>query len=179
MIEEADERPEFILQDANTFHRLYERSYLVVYRYVYGSLGGPVQDVEDITAETFLRAWKSRRRFKGDHEAAVGWLLRIAHNLIIDKYRHNKVHGLDDELEETNFPISLAGPEEQLFMSEQIRILQSLMQNLALDQREMIVLRYMLDWPVQRIAQHMGMLENTVSVNLKRTLQRLRDRWPA
>jgi RNA polymerase sigma-70 factor (ECF subfamily) len=167
------------LQDANTFRRLYEHAHLAVYRYVYGSLGGPAQDVEDLTAETFLRAWKARQRFEGNDEAAVGWLLRIAHNLIIDKYRRKKTHGLDEELDETNFSIPQAGPEEQLLMSEQIRILQRLMQNLAPDQREMIVLRYMLDWPVQRIAQHMGMPENTVSVNLRRILQRLRDRWPA
>jgi RNA polymerase sigma-70 factor (ECF subfamily) len=167
------------LQDANTFRRLYDRAHLIVYRYVYGCLSGPVQDVEDITAETFLRAWKARQNFEGDEEAAVGWLLRIAHNQVIDKYRRKKTHGVDDELEEANFSTQQAGPEERLMMSEQLRILQRLMQNLAPEQREMIVLRYMLDWPVQQIAQHMGMLENTVSVNLRRILQRLREHWPA
>jgi RNA polymerase sigma-70 factor, ECF subfamily len=167
------------LQDANTFRRLFDRAHLIVYRYVYGSLGGSVQDVEDITAETFLRAWKARQSFEGDEEAAVGWLLRIARNLVIDKYRRKKSHGTEDELDETYFPTPQAGPEERQLMSEQINILQGLLQNLPPDQREMVVLRYMLDWPVQRIAQHMGMLDNTISVNLRRILQRLRDRWPA
>jgi RNA polymerase sigma-70 factor, ECF subfamily len=167
------------LQDANTFRRLFDRAHLIVYRYVYGSLGGSVQDVEDITAETFLRAWKARQSFEGNEETAVGWLLRIAHNLVIDKYRRKQSHGVEDELDETNFSTPQAGPEERQLMSEQINILQGLLQDLPPDQREMVVLRYMLDWPVQRIARHMGMLENTVSVNLRRILQRLRDRWPA
>ena len=59
------------LQDANTFHRLYERAHVIIYRYIYGSLGRPVQEVEDLTAETFMRAWKARQRFEGGEEAAV------------------------------------------------------------------------------------------------------------
>jgi DNA-directed RNA polymerase specialized sigma24 family protein len=36
----------------------------------------------------------------------------------------------------------------------------------------------MLGWPVKRIGEHLGLLENTVSVTLRRTLQRMRERWP-
>ena len=68
--------------------------------------------------------------------------------------------------------------KERLLIQEQVRILQGLLQNLNAEQREMIVLRYILDWPVNRIAGHLGMLENTVSVNLRRILQRLRENWP-
>jgi RNA polymerase sigma-70 factor (ECF subfamily) len=166
------------LQDANTFRRLYERAHIMVYRYIYGSLGGPVQEVEDLTAETFMRAWKARQRFDGDEEAAVGWLIQIAHNLVIDNYRRKKTRGVDEELEETQISVPQAGPEERLLIQEQVHILQWLMQSLTPEQREMIVLRYLLDWPVNRIAEHMDMLENTVSVNLRRILQRLRENWP-
>ncbi len=166
------------LQDAHSFHRLYEHTHLIVYRYIYGSLGGPAQEVEDLTAETFMRAWKARQSFEGDEQAAVGWLLQIAHNLVIDNYRRKKTHGIDQELEETQISTPQAGPEERLLTREQVIILQQLMQDLTQEQREMIVLRYILDWPVNRIADHLGMLENTVSVNLRRILQRLRENWP-
>jgi DNA-directed RNA polymerase specialized sigma24 family protein len=42
----------------------------------------------------------------------------------------------------------------------------------------MVVLRYVLDWRVKRVAQHMGLAENTVSVTLRRALARLRQAWP-
>ena len=166
------------LQDVDTFRRLYERAHIIVYRYIYGSLGGPVQEVEDLTAETFMRAWKARNRFEGDEDAAIGWLIKIAHNLVIDNHRRKQTHGVDEELEETQLSAQQAGPEERLLIREQVRILQWLLRNLTPEQHEIIVLRYILDWPVNRIAEHVGMLENTVSVNLRRILQRLRDNWP-
>ena len=63
------------------FVRLYDRAHLMVFRYIYGMYGGPMQDVEDLTAETFLRAWGARDRFTGDEEAAIGWLFQIARRL--------------------------------------------------------------------------------------------------
>ncbi len=166
------------LQDADTFRRLYERAHVIVYRYIYGSTGGPAQAAEDLTAETFVKAWKARQRFSGDEDAAVGWLIQIARNLVIDSYRRKKIRSGDDDPEEIQISAPEAGPEERLLVQEQVRILQGLLQNLNQEQREMIVLRYMLDWPVNRIAGHLGMLENTVSVNLRRILQRLRENWP-
>src|SRR5512147_1960317 len=69
------------------FRALYEHNRLSVFRYIYGLTGGPQDAVEDLTAETFLRAWKARHRFEGDLESAIGWLIRIAKRLVIDDYR--------------------------------------------------------------------------------------------
>jgi DNA-directed RNA polymerase specialized sigma24 family protein len=32
----------------------------------YGLTGGPLEEVEDLTADTFARAWKARHTFGGD-----------------------------------------------------------------------------------------------------------------
>lgn len=166
------------LQNVDAFRRLYDRAALVVYRYVYGTMGGSIQEVEDITAETFLRAWKARHSFEGDDEAAIGWLLQIAHNLVIDHYRRKKRHGIEEDVDELELSAPQTSPEERLLIQEQMHILQGLLGELAPEQREMIVLRYILDWPVKRIAEHLGILENTASVNIKRILQRIRSNWP-
>ena len=44
--------------------------------------------------------------------------------------------------------------------------------------REIIVLRYIIGWPVKESATHMDMLDNTVSVKIRRILKRIRDEWP-
>jgi RNA polymerase sigma-70 factor (ECF subfamily) len=44
-----------------------------VFRYIYGLSGGPLQEAEDLTAETYARAWKTRQSFSGNEEAALGW----------------------------------------------------------------------------------------------------------
>jgi RNA polymerase sigma-70 factor (ECF subfamily) len=171
------------LLDRASFENLYARTHLVVYRYIYGLYGGPVEEVEDLTAETFLRAWNARRRFSGDDGAALGWLLRIARNLVIDAIRREKVRrvtgGFDEENAEPDpFP-ALASPEEQAAFREQVRTLRVILLELPAEHREMIVLRYILGWPVKGIAAHLGLLENTVSVILRRVFQRIRDRWPS
>ena len=80
-------RPTSPLAAPSAFRELYERNRLPVFRYVYGQTGGPQEEVEDLTAETFLRAWKARHDFQGDEASATGWLIRIAKRLVIDRYR--------------------------------------------------------------------------------------------
>jgi len=65
---------------------------LIAFRYIYGMTGGLVQEVEDLTAETFFRTWKKRAQFRGSEQAALGWLLTIARNLVFDTHRRKKAH---------------------------------------------------------------------------------------
>lgn len=160
------------------FAALYARAHVIVFRYVYGLCGGPWQEVEDLTAETFLRAWRAHGRFEGNEEAAVGWLLQIARRQVIDAYRRRRLGHDDRELILEYIPAPDAGPEEQAQARERWGILWRLLAELPDDQREMLVLRYMLGWRVNRIARHFGLAENTVSVTLRRVLQRLRRAWP-
>jgi RNA polymerase sigma-70 factor (ECF subfamily) len=68
--------------------------------------------------------------------------------------------------------------DDQTVDQEHLRILRALVAQLPDSQRELLVLRYLLDWRITHIATHVGMAENTVSVTIRRTLQRLRRTWP-
>ena len=160
------------------FQALYLETHLSVFRYIYGLNGGSIPDAEDVTADTFTRAWKSRARFAGDADAALGWLLKIARNRVIDMHRQYHRRKTDTGIEQMELVAPDAGPEEQVILDEQSQILQGLLRELPDDKREMLVLRYMLGWPVQRIAQHFDLRENTVSATIRRSLQQLRANWP-
>lgn len=160
------------------FSALYDRAHLTVFRYVYGLCGGPPQEVEDLTAETFLRAWQARERFTGAEDAAVGWLLRIARNLVIDHHRRGRARHEDQDAAPEMLAAPDATPEEQAQQREQWRTLWRLMYTLPPEQREMLVLRYLLGWRVRAIARYLHVPENTVSVTLRRVLLRLRRKWP-
>jgi RNA polymerase sigma-70 factor (ECF subfamily) len=178
------------LQEAEAFSLLYQSTYLAVFRFIYGLLNGPQEEVEDLTGETFMRAWRTRHRFQGDHQAALSWLFRIARNLVIDQYRRDRSHpqvscaGADLDLmlcanaAEIQSGVKAQGVEDQVSLGEQLGILMDLLQSLPTDQRELIVLRYIVDWPVKQIAQHLEMKENTVSVYLRRILKQLKTQWP-
>ena len=166
------------LSNADDFARLYDGHHLHVFRYVYGLSGGPRQDAEDLTAETFMRAWTTRHRFSGDSGAALGWLLRIARNLVIDASRRHSVRPLEENVDLESLLDASALPEADLVTRQQIETLWHMLTRLPHEAKEMLVLRYMLGWQVKRIAVHLEMSENNVSVSIRRSLNRLQRDWP-
>ncbi len=170
------------LEEPYVFERLFERTHRIVFRFIYGLCGGPLHQVEDLTADTYFRAWRSRGSFSGDNQAALSWLLTIARNLVYDTFRkgrkYKQAESTDDPAIYLSLPDSHASPETQAETHDQARILWELIDDLEPRQREMLVLRYMLGWPVWQIAEHLGIYENTVSVNLRRILEKIRRNWP-
>jgi RNA polymerase sigma-70 factor (ECF subfamily) len=119
---------------------MYEHNHSSVFRYIYSLSGGPSDDAEDLTAETFIRAWKARHRFDGDMDSAIGWLLGIARRLTIDDYRRKLVR------KTVSLPSALEAnstTEEDVLVLQQQQQLLHLLKNLPVDQREILVLRYM------------------------------------
>ena len=164
--------------DAEMFTRLYEHTHLSVFRYVYGLSGGPQQEAEDLTAETYARAWKNRQRFNGNDQAVIGWLLRVAKNLVIDRSRRHKVRDMEEEVNIEWLVDPRQLPELDVIDREQITILWQLLGSLPENTREILVLRYLLGWQVKQIAKYLGLSENNVSVTIRRTLQKLKQEWP-
>ncbi len=165
------------LGDAEAFQDLYQHTHLIVYRYIFGLRGGPTEEVEDLTAETFIRAWKARRRFRGNQDAAVGWLLRIARNLVIDSFRRHQKYGHPLHIDQNMLASRHATPEDKALQKERVNKLWLTLGKLTTQQREIIILRYLLGWQVKAIARYLEMKENTVSVNIRRALQRIRRAW--
>lgn len=149
----------------------------MVFRFIYGMTGGPAQDVEDLTAETFMRAWKGRSRFIGDEKAATGWIFKIARNIVVDIYRRRIVQGTETHLDDLDLISPGDSPEEQLILHEQLSMIFGFLEDLPVVTREMFVLRYFFDWPIKAIADHMEMLENTISVTLRRATIRIKEQW--
>jgi RNA polymerase sigma-70 factor (ECF subfamily) len=171
------------LQDPEAFSQLYARSQLIIFRYIYGCHGGPIEEVEDITCDVYMRAWKSRDRFWGDDHDALCWLFTIAHRLVIDAHRRMQVHpeaaglSLEDAAGEWLVVSAETTPEEQVSSREQFKHLWRILHDLPDDKREVVVLRYMLGWKVKEIAQYLHKEENTVSVYIRRCLEQIRENW--
>ena len=169
---------EHSITTVGAFARLYDETYLIVFRYVYGLSGGPLQEVEDLTAEAYTRAWKTRQSFTGDRQAALSWLLRIARNLVIDLARRRKVRDMDESVSVEWLVDPNLLPEIDVITREQMTILLRLLNGLPEEVRELLVLRYILGWQVKQIATHLSMSENNVSVTIRRTLKGLQRDWP-
>jgi RNA polymerase sigma-70 factor (ECF subfamily) len=171
------------LQDPETFSNLYARTQIIIFRFIYGMYGGPIEEVEDLTCDTFIRAWKGRDRFWGDDHDALCWLFTIARHLVIDAHRRQRAHPDDNslELDDINinamFSSTQITPEEYTSRKEQFKHLWHILQNLSDDKREVMVLRYMLGWKVNQISKYLDKEENTISVYIRRCLEEIRHNW--
>lgn len=71
--------------DAGSFESLIRRYQAPVYRFVVHLIGDP-SAAEDVTQETFVRAFRSLRRYRGDSRFTT-WLFAIARNCATDHLR--------------------------------------------------------------------------------------------
>lgn len=137
-----------------------------VYSYIY--LLVKKQDVaEDIFQETFIKVIKSLKEGKYvDANRFTSWVLRIAHNLIIDHFRREKQAKMiskdDYETDILNHPQYSEKTIEQEVVFEQILSdVRSLIDKLPDDQKEVVMLRYYADLSFKEIAEQTNVSINT------------------
>jgi len=159
------------------FSQLFQQTHVQIYRYLSGLTGAPPEEIDDLVAETFARAWSARHSFQGNFKAALRWLLIIAKHQMIDSYRRRKVAGEPESLDVNDPPAPGTDPESQALCGERRQLLWGLLQSLPEDAREMLVLRYILDWSVGEIATHLHKNETAVSMAIHRALKRLQQDW--
>jgi RNA polymerase sigma-70 factor, ECF subfamily len=81
-------------RDAKAFGRLVSRYHGLVYRVVWRMTNGH-SDSEDIAQEAFLKLWNNPAQVR-EASALKGWLMRVAHNLAMDRFRQKPPTTLDD-----------------------------------------------------------------------------------
>jgi RNA polymerase sigma-70 factor, ECF subfamily len=162
------------LEQPAEFSRFYQQAHLDVFRYVMVLCAGNQPEAEDITAEAFFRAWEKRQQFSGSSRAALSWVITIARNLLIDQRRSAAVHPLEPMADEA-LPDTGSSIESLLVGEEQVQLVLDAIQTLPFPHRDIVTLRYVLGWRVNAIAAHLGLAENTVSVDLRRALVRLQN----
>ena len=181
--------------DEAAFSGLVERYRPELQVHCYRMLGS-FEDSEDLTQETFLRAWRKRRGFKGKSSFRA-WLYRIATNACLDALArrprrvlpHSEVPWLQPYPDELLDEVSAtdAGPDDVVVSKETIELAFLVaIQHLSPKQRAVLILRDVLGWSAKDTA---SLLETSVAsvtsalqrarATLKRHLPVRRDDWSA
>lgn len=84
-------------RDGNAFAALVDRHFPVVHRVVWRMMNGHA-DAEDVAQEAFLRLWRDPQQVR-EGAALRGWLIRVASNLVMDRFRTRPMQELDDRFE--------------------------------------------------------------------------------
>lgn len=132
---------------------------------------------EDLAAETFEKAWRSRATFQGERGAAGAWLVGIARNTAASHFRAGRAAlPLDaaEQVAETG-----PGPEEalagRLEREDHHRRLARLLAALPAADRELIALKYGAGLTNRAIAAQTGLTETNVGTRIHRILRALRE----
>ncbi|HVF32369.1 MAG TPA: sigma-70 family RNA polymerase sigma factor [Acidimicrobiales bacterium] len=133
-----------------------------------------VPDPEDCLGDVFLSVARDLGRFAGDDASLRRWVFSIAHNRAMDAHRKASRHRSSTEAERSA-PGSgrdggaASGPSEALDPA-----LVDALASLSPDQREVVVLRFVADLPLEAVARITGRRVGAVKALQHRGLENLR-----
>lgn len=160
-----------IQRDPAAFSELYSRHATRVQRHVY-YLVRDLQVAEDLTAQTFLKAWQAIERYNERGTPVVAWLMRIAHNLAVSHLRARREHGaLDEAIVDHK---RHGDPEAILEQSSDELSVREAVRHLHGEQRRVILLRFVEEKDYREVAQIIGKSVPAVRVIQHRAIGNLR-----
>jgi RNA polymerase sigma-70 factor (ECF subfamily) len=162
--------------DLQAFEQLVERHRDVVFRVV-ARLVADDHVAEDLTQDTFLRAFHRLERYRGEAPFR-SWLLRIAHNTAVThvtQARRVGAHPLDAAGEEIAGAVEPGGPAEQLERRERRDRLDTKLKALGRTHRTVLVLRDIEGLSYGEIARVTGAPVGSVKARLHRAREEFID----
>ncbi|OZM79293.1 RNA polymerase subunit sigma-70 [Pseudonocardia sp. MH-G8] len=147
------------------------------------------EDAQDMTQETFLRAWNKRESFKG-HAALRTWLYRIATNACLDLLEKRAGRTpVPSELPDPGsevlylqpYPDRMLpeDPQESAVARETIELAFIVaVQHLPPRQRAVLILRDVLGWPASTTADALELTVASVTSALQRARATMREQLP-
>lgn len=161
------------------FDSLLERYKQKLYSYIFYYVKN--EDIaDDLFQETFVKAIITIKQGKYTENGKFsGWLMRIAHNLIVDLFRNEKnEQSLSSQMTEfaifNHLSYADSSIETQIIQEQDIEDVKHLVEFLPENQREVIYMRFYADLSFKEIAQATGVSINTALGRMRYALLNLR-----
>lgn len=160
--------PEAETQRVEALRALHDRYAGMLWRYVVSLTHRPA-DADDIVQETLLRAWHRPSLLAEDPGQVRGWLVTVAHNLVVDQvrsaYRRHE-EPMAEQVETT--------AEDRIDRLFDALLLRDALASLGVDHREVIVRAYYGGCSTTELAAELGIPEGTVKSRLHYGVRALR-----
>lgn len=149
----------------NEFHALYERYADDVYRFTFWLTRDPVE-AEELTAETFARAWMARDRIRV--KTMKAYLLTIARNL-----RRKQLRRHDLPASGSVEGLTVASGEGRLLQREELGLVWEELRRLKEEDRATFLLRVSQELPYDEVARILRISVSSAKVKVHRVRLRL------
>ena len=170
---------QFIEGDQNSLEILIHRHKSRIFSYILLIVKNQ-ELAEDIFQETFIKVIRSLKRGKYvENGKFVSWVLRIAHNLIIDHFRKVKLQGTvsNDSSDVDIFnsqKFSEETIEDQMVVDQILNDVKGLIKELPEDQQQVIYMRHYMGLSFKEIAEQTGVSINTALGRMRYALINMR-----
>lgn len=138
--------------DRRAIGEIYERYFDAIYQFIRWRVDDPAV-AEDLTSEVFIRLLSALQSSAAPADSLRGWLFRVARNSLYDHYqRPVPTTSLDEAL-----PLAVdADTEAQFIRATEVERVQHALRTLAVDQQEVLILRFGQMLNLEATADSMG-----------------------
>ena len=160
--------------DLHAFEAVFARYESRVYNIAYRMLGS-LDDAQDVKQETFLRAHRAIRGFRGDCQVST-WLCRIATNLCLSRRRRADSHVLSLE-DQTVQTADVVDVEEEVERRRLQAAVQQVLAALPKHHRTVLVLRDFEGLSYTEMAEVLHCSVAAVNTRLHRAREAFKRKW--
>ena len=168
----------YIKGDENSLSILIKRHKQKIYSFIYSKVYD--RDVmEDVFQDTFIKVIRTLKLGKYNEEGKfLPWVMRIAHNLVIDHFRkNNRMPKFDNNRDFDIFSVisdSSLNAEKSLIKSQVEEDVRCLIEELPEDQKQVLVMRIYNEMSFKEISNSTGVSINTALGRMRYALINLR-----
>ena len=168
----------YVAGDEQSLSTLIHRHQSKIYGFIYSKISD--RDItDDIFQDTFIKVIKTLKSNSYNEEGKfLPWVMRIAHNLVIDHFRRNKKMPMYRETEEFSIFSVMSDNsltiENQMISDQVEKDLKRLIEELPEDQKEVLVMRMYQDLSFKEISELTGVSINTALGRMRYALMNLR-----
>lgn len=149
---------------ASAYQQLYEKYARYVFLYLWQRVGRK-ESAEDLMQETFLRAFSNLERYEDRGYSYSSYLMRIAHNLLVNHYRKAQTIAVPHP---EWFPDAPQGGLREVEETCDSLLLWEAMKDLPIHEQNALILYYWDGFSVREAADKMQKSENAVKLLLSR-----------
>lgn len=149
-----------------------------IFGFIYSKVGD--RDLaDDIFQDTFIKVIRTLKSNAYNEEGKfLPWVMRIAHNLIVDHFRHNKKMPMYRETEEFSIFSVMTDDsltiENKLISDQVTKDLRQIVEELPDDQKEVLMMRLYQDMSFKEISEATGVSINTALGRMRYAVINLR-----
>lgn len=151
--------------DPSEFAALFNKYYQDIFLYFAARFEGHEQQAEDYAQEVFAKAFAHLPSFRTTNASYKTYLLRIAHNLLVNSYRKTPPLEIKDTFtHQTSAEITI-----------DVSLLQNTISRLPQADQDCLHMKYIQGYSIREIAEEMHCSENAIKLRLSRARKKLRQ----